>query len=194
MAEWSRHRAGDRLIASLNPTPARQRLCPCGVALDAVPNLMVEYINKGIFLDTICLTDPSQALGCRTRRQQPGGHWITQANLWGDIHVHRERTARPGMAYCRTSPPAARRGPDTTCAARQIRVKLSDPGKNAHFLQIVWSFGTIPKSPIFWNGFSIQNSKIPNFRFGISFQILQSRFLILRGRRQITIGATEKHF
>ena len=25
---------------------------PCGVALDAVPNLMVEYINKGFFLLT----------------------------------------------------------------------------------------------------------------------------------------------
>ncbi len=24
--------------------------CPCGAALDAVPNLMVEYINKGFFL------------------------------------------------------------------------------------------------------------------------------------------------
>ncbi len=31
-------------------------------------------------------------------------------------------TARPSMAYCRTSPPAARRGPDTTYTAGQIRV------------------------------------------------------------------------
>ena len=67
--------------------------------------------------DTTCAaggsrTYPSQALGSLIRRTQPGGHWITQASLRGDIHVHREpvTTARPGMAY-RTSPPAARRAP-----------------------------------------------------------------------------------
>jgi hypothetical protein len=37
-----------------------ERRRPCGVALDAVPNLMVEYINKGflneIILATVCIT------------------------------------------------------------------------------------------------------------------------------------------
>jgi hypothetical protein len=47
VAYWSRHRAGNRLIAGSTPIPARQRWRPCGAALDAVLNLMVGYINKG---------------------------------------------------------------------------------------------------------------------------------------------------
>jgi hypothetical protein len=37
-------RAGNRLIASLNPISARLWRRPCGVAWDAVPEPMVEYI------------------------------------------------------------------------------------------------------------------------------------------------------
>jgi hypothetical protein len=37
VALWSRRRAGCRLIASSNPTSARIRWRPCGVAWDAVP-------------------------------------------------------------------------------------------------------------------------------------------------------------
>ncbi len=46
VAQWSRHRAGRRLIASSNPTPARYRRRPCGVAWMPFRTLMVEYINK----------------------------------------------------------------------------------------------------------------------------------------------------
>jgi hypothetical protein len=46
MSRPNGRRAGNRLIASSNPTPARSRWRPCGAALDAVPTLMVEYMNK----------------------------------------------------------------------------------------------------------------------------------------------------
>jgi hypothetical protein len=46
VAQWSRHRAGRRLFASSNTTPARYRRCPCGVAWMPFRTLMVEYINK----------------------------------------------------------------------------------------------------------------------------------------------------
>lgn len=36
-------------IVCLNPTSARLWWRPCGVAWDAVPDQMVEYINKGFF-------------------------------------------------------------------------------------------------------------------------------------------------
>ncbi len=49
VAEWLRRRAGSRLIASSNPTPARERRRPFGVAWMPLRTLMVEYINKGIF-------------------------------------------------------------------------------------------------------------------------------------------------
>jgi hypothetical protein len=52
VAQWSRHRAGRRLIASSNPTPARYRRRPCGVAWMQFRTLMVEYINEW---DTIFL-------------------------------------------------------------------------------------------------------------------------------------------
>ncbi len=62
---WSRHRAGRRfkLIASSNPTPARYRWRPCGVAWIMMPSrtLMVEYINKGIILFYFI----NQSPGCR---------------------------------------------------------------------------------------------------------------------------------
>jgi hypothetical protein len=45
VAWWSRHRAGNRLIVSSNPTSARLWLLPCGVAWDAVSKPMVEYID-----------------------------------------------------------------------------------------------------------------------------------------------------
>ncbi len=41
--EMSRHRAGDLLIVSLNPTSARLWWSPCGVAWDAIPEPMVEF-------------------------------------------------------------------------------------------------------------------------------------------------------
>jgi hypothetical protein len=41
---------GRRLIASSNPTPARYRRRPCGVAWMQFRTLMVEYINKWDFL------------------------------------------------------------------------------------------------------------------------------------------------
>jgi hypothetical protein len=44
-----RHRAGNRLIASSNPTSARRWRRPCGVAWDAVPEPMVEYIDPGFY-------------------------------------------------------------------------------------------------------------------------------------------------
>jgi hypothetical protein len=43
------HRAGNRMIASSNPASARLWRRPCGVAWDAVPEPMVEYIDPGFF-------------------------------------------------------------------------------------------------------------------------------------------------
>jgi hypothetical protein len=45
VAQWPRHRNGNRLIISLNPKFARLWLRPCGAAWDAVPKQMVEYFN-----------------------------------------------------------------------------------------------------------------------------------------------------
>jgi hypothetical protein len=67
-----------------------------------------------------------------------------------------------------------------------------DQCKNVLFLRNFWNFGTVPKIPIFWNRFRFQNSKFPNFQIWNRFQILQSLFFSFGGRRQITIGATEK--
>jgi hypothetical protein len=41
----------DRLMASSNPTPARYRRRPCGVAWMPFRNLIVEYINKWYFFN-----------------------------------------------------------------------------------------------------------------------------------------------
>ncbi len=49
MAYWSRHRAGNGLIVSSNPTPSRLWRRPCGVAWDAVPEPMVEYIDLDFY-------------------------------------------------------------------------------------------------------------------------------------------------
>jgi hypothetical protein len=49
VAQWSRIRAGHRLIASSNPTPARYRRRPCGVAWMPFRTLTVEYMNKWDF-------------------------------------------------------------------------------------------------------------------------------------------------
>jgi hypothetical protein len=38
VAQWSRHRAGRRLIAGSNPTPERYRRRPCGVAWTRMPS------------------------------------------------------------------------------------------------------------------------------------------------------------
>jgi hypothetical protein len=46
-AQWSWHRAGNRVIAGSNPTSAHLWRRPCGVAWDAVPEPMVEYIDPG---------------------------------------------------------------------------------------------------------------------------------------------------
>jgi hypothetical protein len=58
VAQWSRHRAGSRLIASSNPTAARNRRRPCGLAWTPFRTLMVEYINKWDFVF-------NQSPGCR---------------------------------------------------------------------------------------------------------------------------------
>jgi hypothetical protein len=40
---------GDRLIVGLNPAPTLLWWRPCGVAWDAIPKPMVEYINPDFF-------------------------------------------------------------------------------------------------------------------------------------------------
>jgi hypothetical protein len=47
------HRAGNRLIVSSNPTPARLWRRPCGVAWDAVPEPMVEYIDPDFYMPNL---------------------------------------------------------------------------------------------------------------------------------------------
>jgi hypothetical protein len=69
VAQWSRHRAGRRLIAGLNPAPARYRRRPCGVAWMPFRTLMVEYINKWNFY-SLTLNDISAAPGAASA---PGG-------------------------------------------------------------------------------------------------------------------------
>jgi hypothetical protein len=67
VAQWSRHWAGRRLIASSNPTPARYRRRPCGVAWMSFRTLMVEYINKWDFyliqsIQNLCTLIPTLPL------------------------------------------------------------------------------------------------------------------------------------
>jgi hypothetical protein len=45
VAKWPRHQADSRLISSSNPTSACLWSLPYGVAWDAIPEPMVEYID-----------------------------------------------------------------------------------------------------------------------------------------------------
>jgi hypothetical protein len=49
MVKASGWQSFDRQLAQFDPYTRAIRWRPCGAALDAVPNLMVEYINKAFF-------------------------------------------------------------------------------------------------------------------------------------------------
>ena len=74
--QLSRHWAGNRLIVSLHPTSARLRRRPCGVAWDADPEPMVEYIDPDFLHQQQCcgsvLAAGGATLRSRSQAQQKG--------------------------------------------------------------------------------------------------------------------------
>ena len=70
-------------------------------------------------------------------------------------------------------------------------ISYATMGEIVLFVRIFWNFWNLSKIPKISNENSFQIFGFGNIIFGIPFQNLQKGFF-LGGRRQITIGATEK--